>query len=67
MTTRPLPNYNQQEMIYQTKIQQQLFVVVGMIDEFYQTLVSRLSFFNPSRILYDIQHSIRNMIPLYSN
>jgi hypothetical protein len=29
MTTRPLPNYNQQEIIYQTKIQQQLFVAVG--------------------------------------
>jgi hypothetical protein len=64
MITRPLPNYNQQETIYQTKIQQQLFVAVGMIDEFYQTLVSRLSFFNPSRILYDIQHSIRNTILL---
>jgi hypothetical protein len=35
-------------MIYQTKIQQQLFVAVGMIDEVYQTLVSRLSLFNPS-------------------
>jgi hypothetical protein len=44
MTMRPLPNYNQQEMIYQTKIQQQLFVVVGMIDEFYQTLVFRTIF-----------------------
>jgi hypothetical protein len=40
MITRPLPNYNQQETIYQTKIQQ-LFVAVGMIDEFYQTLVPR--------------------------
>jgi hypothetical protein len=34
MTTRPLPNYNQQSMIYQTKIQQ-LFVAVGMLDEFH--------------------------------
>jgi hypothetical protein len=28
MIMMPLPNYNQQEMIYQTKIQQ-LFVAVG--------------------------------------
>jgi hypothetical protein len=53
-------------MIYQTKIQQ-LFVTIGMLDEFYRTLISLLSFFNPSRISYDIQHSIRNTIPLYSN
>jgi precorrin-4 methylase len=42
MTRRPLPNYNQQKMIFQTKMQQQLFVAVGMIDEFYQTLISLL-------------------------
>jgi hypothetical protein len=58
MTTRLLPNYNQQEMIYQTKIQQ-LFVTIGMLDEFYRTLVSLLSFFNPSRTMFHIQFAIR--------
>jgi hypothetical protein len=34
-------------MIYQTKIQQ-FFVAVGMLDEFFKSLISLLSFFNPS-------------------
>jgi hypothetical protein len=34
MTMRPLPNYNQQDMIYQTKIQQ-MCESVSMLDEFY--------------------------------
>jgi hypothetical protein len=63
MTTRPLPNYNQQSMIYQTKIQQ-LFVAVGMLDEFHRTLISLFVIFQS--ILLDIQYSIRNTIPLYS-
>jgi hypothetical protein len=45
-------------MIYHTKIQQ-LFVVVGMIDEFYRSLVSLLSFFNPSGTIFNIQFAIR--------
>jgi hypothetical protein len=61
MTTRPLPNYNQQKMIFQTKMQQQLFVAVGMIDEFYQTLISRLSFFNPSRMIFNILHLLSDL------
>ncbi len=39
------------KMIYQTKIQQ-LFVTIGMLDEFYQTLVSLWSFFNSSHTQY---------------
>jgi hypothetical protein len=50
-------------MINQTKIQQ-MFVTIGMLDEFYRTLISLFVIFQS--ILYDIQHSIRNTIPLYS-
>jgi hypothetical protein len=46
------------KMIYQTKIQQ-FFVTIGMLDEFYQTLISRLSFFNPSHTIFNIQFAIR--------
>jgi hypothetical protein len=47
-------------MIYQAKIQQQLFVAVGMIDEFYQTIVSLFChFFNPSRTIFNIQFAMQ--------
>ncbi len=45
-------------MIYQTKIRQ-LFLTIGMLDEFYQTLVSLLSLFNPSHTIFNIQFAIR--------
>jgi hypothetical protein len=45
-------------MINQTKLPQ-LFFAVGMLDEFYQTLISLLSFFNPSRSMFNIQLTIR--------
>jgi hypothetical protein len=54
----PLPNYNQQGMIYQTKIQQ-VFVAVGMLDELNQTLISLLSLFNPSRTIFNMQFAMR--------
>jgi hypothetical protein len=54
MTMRPLPK----KIIYQTKIWQ-LFVTIGMLDEFYQTLISLLSFFNPSHTIFNIQFAIR--------
>jgi hypothetical protein len=41
-------------MIYQTKIQQKLFVAVGMIDEFYQTLVSLFCHFSIHLVRYSI-------------
>jgi hypothetical protein len=59
MTMMPLPNYNQQETIYQTRMIQKLFVTIGMIDEFYQTLISLLSFFNPSCTIFNIQFAMR--------
>jgi hypothetical protein len=58
MIMMPLPNYNQQGMLYQTKIQQ-VFVAVGMLDELNQTLISLLSLFNPSHTIFNIQFAIR--------
>jgi hypothetical protein len=62
MTMTPLRNYNQQEMIYQTRMIQQMCESVSKLDEFNQTLISLLSFFNPSHTIFNIR--FRNTIHL---